>query len=247
MTSRWTCIFAGVLLLATACKRAPVATSAAPTVGPESGTYWARLADIPEGMRVRVHLERVGPRVRGWYVAQPWEGSLEGLVQPDGALLVQIFERGVTQAVGSRDSTVRLAQERNGQRFIGQNDDHQVIELLRAPTGDSRMRPGVWLAHWTGLPFGLAAETRITRDPDGHFRAQYQYRSSGAARDGSFDGQLGADQSLALEWTETSDGNTVARGRASLQRALFGLRGTYGIEGHATGVGEWILEPLSTP
>jgi hypothetical protein len=49
---------------------------------------------------------------------------------------------------------------------------------------------------------------------------------------------------LSISWTEVAERGTVARGRGRLAPTLFGLRGTFGIEGSEEGVGEWILEPL---
>jgi hypothetical protein len=218
--------------------------STQPSIAPRSGHYWARIADVPEGMRVRLSLETDGARVRGAYAAQPWDGELDGVVRADGSLAVRLYERGVTQSVGARDRDVVLRRERGGARYVGQDREGHVVELVRAPMGDGELRPGVWLARWTGLPAGMASEIRVSRDPDGRWRGVYQYQSGGGSRDGSFQGTLSRDGSLDLEWTETNDGTTVARGRAMLRRGRFGLRGSYGIEGHNEGVGEWIFEPL---
>jgi hypothetical protein len=225
---------------ATSARRAP------PARGPASGQYWARIADVPDGMRVRLWLESDGARVRGSYAAQPWDGELDGVVTADGSLALRLFERGVTQAVGARDRAVLLRRVGAGGIYRGVDREGHTVELARAPMGDGALRPGVWLARWTGLPFGMAAETRVARDPDGRYRGVYQYQSGGGDRDGSFAGTLSADGTLELEWTETNDGTTVARGRATLRRGPMGLRGTYGIEGHSEGVGEWVFEPLAT-
>jgi hypothetical protein len=214
--------------------------------GPASGQYWARIADVPAGMRVRLWLERDGARVRGSYSAQPWDGEFDGVVTADGSLALRLFERGVTQAVGARDRAVRLQRVQTDGLYRGVDREGRTVELARAPMGDGALRPGVWLARWTGLPFGMAAETRVSRDPDGRYRGVYQYQSGGGDRDGSFAGTLGPDGTLELEWTETQQGTAVARGRATLRRGPLGLRGTYGIEGHSEGVGEWIFEPLVT-
>ncbi|MBL8679752.1 MAG: hypothetical protein JNK05_11330 [Myxococcales bacterium] len=233
---------------ATACRRVrarrSVATQSSAPLAPRSGHYWARIADVPEGMRVRLSLESDGTRVRGAYTAQPWDGEFDGVVRPDGALALKLYERGVTQSVGARDREVVLRREDQGARYVGQDREGHVVELVRAPMGDGELRPGLWLARWTGLPAGMASEIRVSRDPDGRWRGVYQYQSGGGSRDGSFQGTLSFDGTLDLEWTETNDGTTVARGRATLRRARFGLRGSYGIEGHNEGVGEWIFEPL---
>jgi hypothetical protein len=240
-------LLAALSLASTGCRRAHRSARAAVaqrSLAPANGHYWARIADVPEGMRVRLSIESDGARVRGSYSAQPWDGELEGAVRADGSLAVRLFERGVTQAIGARDREVTLRREGNGARYVGSDREGHTVEILRAPMGDSVVRPGVWLARWTGLPFGMAAETRLTRDPDGRWRGVYQYQSGGGSRDGSFQGTVSADGTLELEWTETNDGTTVARGRASLRPSRFGLRGTYGIEGHSEGIGEWIFEPL---
>lgn len=219
-------------------------TQSTASVAPADGLYWARIADVPEGMRVRLALDSDGRRVRGTYSAQPWDGELDGTIGADGALALRLYERGVTQAIGARDREVTLRRFDRGARYAGADREGHTIELVRAPMGTSELRPGIWLARWTGLPFGMAAETRVSRDPDGRWRGVYQYQSGGGSRDGSFQGTVSADGTLELEWTETNDGTTVARGRASLHPSRFGLRGTYGIEGHSEGIGEWIFEPL---
>jgi hypothetical protein len=210
---------------------------------PTAGLYWAKIADLTDGVRVRLWLQSDGHRVRGDYSAQPWDGELDGTVELDGSLSVRLYERGVTQSIGARDRTVVLRRERNGARYIGVDQHGAVTELLRAPMGEARFGAGVWMAHWTGLPAGMAAEVRVSLDPDGHYRGIYQYQSGGP-RDGSFDGVLLENNTIQLDWTESNDGTTVARGRATLAPARFGYRGTYGIEGHDEGVGEWIFEPL---
>lgn len=226
-------------------RRRAGAPTGARAMAPANGHYWARIADVPEGMRVRLSLESDGARVRGAYAAQPWDGELEGTVNVDGSLTLRLFERGVTQSLGARDREVTLRREDGGRRYIGADREGHLVELVRAPMGDGELRPGLWLARWTGLPAGMASEVRVSRDPDRRWRGHYQYQSGGGARDGSFYGALQRDGALELEWTETNDGTTVARGRATLRRGLFGLRGSYGIEGHNEGIGEWIFEPLA--
>lgn len=243
----WIVAVSALALEANGCRRRAAsgrsATARASSSAPINGQYWARIADVPDGMRVRLSLESDGTRVRGSYSAQPWDGELDGTVLRDGSLSLRLFERGVTQAIGARDREVTL--RRDGLRYIGADREGHTVELVRAPMGTSTLAPGVWLARWTGLPFGMAAETRLTRDPDGRWRGVYQYQSGGGTRDGSFQGTVSTDGTLELEWTETNDGTTVARGRASLHPSRLGLRGTYGIEGHSEGIGEWIFEPLA--
>ncbi|MFO0560702.1 MAG: hypothetical protein U0269_21985 [Polyangiales bacterium] len=243
----WIVTVSALALEANGCRRRAAsgrsATTRASSSAPINGQYWARIADVPDGMRVRLSLESDGTRVRGSYSAQPWDGELDGTVLRDGSLSLRLFERGVTQAIGARDREVTL--RRDGLRYIGADREGHTVELVRAPMGTSTLAPGVWLARWTGLPFGMAAETRLTRDPDGRWRGVYQYQSGGGTRDGSFQGTVSNDGTLELEWTETNDGTTVARGRASLHPSRLGLRGTYGIEGHSEGIGEWIFEPLA--
>jgi hypothetical protein len=243
--ARWIAVLSALALVANGCRRRAVparnSSANASARAPVNGQYWARIADVPDGMRVRLSLESDGTRVRGWYSAQPWDGELEGVVLGDGSLSLRLFERGVTQAIGARDRDVIL--RRDGLRYIGTDREGHTVELVHAPMTNS-LAPGVWLSRWTGLPFGMAAETRLTRDPDGRWRGVYQYRSGGGMRDGSFQGTMSADGGLELEWTETNEGTTVARGRASLHPSPWGLRGTYGIEGHSEGIGEWIFEPL---
>jgi hypothetical protein len=241
-------LVAGALVASSGCRRHAARRAHGANThsrAPTNGLYWARIADVPEGMRVRLWIQSDGARVRGSYAAQPWDGELDGTVLADGALSLRLFERGVTQAVGARDREVTLRRESDGARYVGADREGHTVELVRAPMGDGALRPGVWLARWTGLPFGMAAETRVSRDPDGRFRGVYQYQSGGGSRDGSFAGTLLDNGTLELEWTETNEGTTVARGRASLRRGRMGLRGTYGIEGHNEGIGEWIFEPLA--
>ncbi len=223
-------------------RRAP---QSAQSLAPTNGLYWARISDLTDGVRVRLWLQTDGTRVRGDYTATPWEGEIDGTVLANGSLSVRLYERGVTQAIGSRDRTVILRREHNGARYVGVDQHGTVTELLRAPMGQPTFTAGIWMAHWTGLPSGMSAEVRVTHDPDDHFRGVYQYESSGP-RDGSFDGVMIANNTLQLDWTESNEGTTVARGRATLSPSRFGFRGTYGIEGHDEGVGEWVFEPLIT-
>lgn len=209
-----------------------------------NGLYWAKIADLSEGVRVRLWLQTDGTRVRGNYSAQPWDGEIDGTVQSDGSLSVHLYERGVTQAIGARDRAVVLRRENNGARYVGTDHHGSVTELIRAPMATARFTAGLWMAHWTGLPTGMSAEVRVSHDPDNHFRGVYQYQSGGP-RDGSFDAILQENNTIQLDWTESNEGTTVARGRATLLPSRFGYRGTYGIEGHDEGVGEWTFELLT--
>jgi hypothetical protein len=107
------------------------------------------------------------------------------------------------------------------------------------------LRTGIWLSRWTGLPYGIAVETRLSHDPDGHWRAVYQYQGNGGVRDGSFDGVTETNGALAISWSELVESGSISRGRGRLLPGPFGLRGTYGIDGSSEGIGEWVLEPFA--
>jgi hypothetical protein len=230
--------------LAAGCGHRPAPHATARNSRTISGLYWGRLAEVPDGMRVQVWLESDGERVRGAYTALPWNADIEGHTAGPDAVALTLLERGISRAVGSRTRHVTLRWERSGAVLAGRDEDGGRVELVRAGFAPATLRPGVWLARWTGLPFGMAVETRLTRDPDGHFRAVYQYQGGGGTRDGSFDGELDAQGVLSLSWTELAEGGSVARGRARLAPSVFGLRGSYGIDGSNEGTGEWTLEPL---
>lgn len=221
--------------------------SAVPIACELTGMYWARLGHLPEGMRVQLWLESDGIRVRGSYSAVPWNGEIEGRVASRQEIAVRLIERGVTRAVGSRDREVVLHRDPRGTVLSGTDPSGQRVELVRAGFASPTLRPGVWLARWTGLPFGIAVETRLERHPDGHWRAVYQYQGSGGTRDGSFDGRVDSSGTLSIAWTEVSENGTVIRGKGRLAPAPFGLRGTYGIEESTEGTGEWTLEPFEVP
>jgi hypothetical protein len=91
----------------------------------------------------------------------------------------------------------------------------------------------------------MAVETQLTVRSDGTVRAVYQYEGTGGVRDGSFEGTRDAQGDLEIRWTEVAASGVVASGRGRLHGTPFGLRGTFGIEGSAEGIGEWTLEPLS--
>jgi hypothetical protein len=225
-------------------RRARAMTEASGPVRALAGMYWGRLGEVPEGMRVQVWLDADGTRVRGAYSAVPWNGEIEGRVVARDEVALRFIERGVTRAVGARTRDVALRWDAGGSVLAGIDVEGRRVELVRAGFPPPTLRPGTWMAHWTGLSPGLAVETRLTQTPDGHWRAVYQYQGSGGVRDGSFDGVSEPGGVLAITWTEVAEGGTVERGRGRLAPAPFGLRGTYGIEGSAEGTGEWALEPL---
>ena len=210
-----------------------------------SGLFWGRIADVPNGMRAQVWLDSDGHSIRGGYSAIPWYGEIEGTVAPEGSAHVTMLERGAVQALGAhrREATLRWNTART--ELSGVDSQGHTIDLIRAGFPSPALRPGLWIARWTGLPYGLAVETRVQQDPDGHFRAQYQYQGTGGVRDGSFDGAVDEAGNLSIRWMEiATDSGTVARGLARLSPSEFGLRGTFGIATAAEGVGEWVLEPL---
>ncbi len=215
-------------------------------VGPRTpqGLFWARLPDIPDGMRVQLWLDTDGTRVRGAYSAVPYTGEIEGEVRSRDDVRLTFFERGVTRVVAPRTRSVVLRWDARARTLTGRDAIGGRIELVRAAHESAALRPGLWLGRWTGLPFGLAVETRITQTADGHWRAAYQYQGTGGVRDGSFEGTLDAQSALLIAWTELTESGTVARGRGRLLATPFGLRGTYGIDGSTEGTGEWVLEPL---
>jgi hypothetical protein len=206
--------------------------------------YWARLADIPDGMRAQLWLDTDGVRVRGAYTAMPFNGELEGRMQGDGVELT-FYERGITRMVGSRTRTVVLHWADAGDALSGRDSAGDTIELVRTGFVPPGLRPGLWLSRWTGLPFGISVETRLTQSPDGHWRAMYQYQGSGGVREGSFDGEVAASGVMDIRWQEISESGLVARGRGRLSPNAFGFRGTFGIEGSNEETGEWVIEPFA--
>lgn len=213
------------------------------TAGSVSGLYWGRVGDVPDGMRAQVWLEGLSDgRVRGGYEAVPWSGDVEGRVQGDGSLAVTMRERGFSSAMGARDRELTLRWERPGSVLGGYDARRFRVELVRANRGEPGLRPGLWVARWTGLPHGVGVEMRVSHDEDGHYRATYQYQGTGGVRDGSFDGTVTEQGALVLRWTELVEGGAIARGRARLQPWAFGMRGTYGIDETEAGTGEWTME-----
>ncbi len=211
-----------------------------------SGLFWAHLGDVPDGMRVQVWLDSDGSRVRGSYSAVPYTADLEGRVVSADTVSLSIFERGVTRAIASRTRTAALRWTADGSQLAGVDSTGARIELVRAAFVPPTLRPGLWIARWTGLPYGIAVETRITHGADGRWRAAYQYQGTGGVRDGSFEGTLDEAGVLEIAWTEIAEGRqNVARGRGRLRPAVLGLRGTFGIDGSTEGTGEWFLEPVS--
>jgi hypothetical protein len=210
-----------------------------------SGLFWARLGEVPDGMRVRVWLDTDGDRIRGAYSVPPFNGEIEGRVTQPDAVQLRAVEYGMTRSIPTRSRTARLHWAPDGSLLAGVDDTGTRFELVRAGFLSPALRPGLWIAHWTGLPVGLAVETRLTRGADGRWRAAYQYQGTGNVRDGSFEGTLGGDNALEIVWTEIAEGGNVARGRGRLLPTMFGLQGTFGIDGSHEGTGEWSLEPLS--
>ncbi len=203
------------------------------------------MGDVPDGMRVRVWLDTDGERIRGAYSVPPYNADLEGRVASRDTLTVRVVEHGMTAAITTRTRGATLRWTPDGSMAFGTDDTGTRFELVRAGFVSATLRPGLWISQWTGLPFGLAVETRLTHASDGHWRAAYQYQGNGGVRDGSFDGTQSADGALAIDWTEVAPTGNVSRGRGRLAPTVFGLHGTFGIEGSTEGTGEWTLEPLS--
>lgn len=211
-----------------------------------TGLFWAHVGDVPDGMRVQVWLDSDGARVRGSYSAIPFTVEVEGRVVSADAVALSFFEHGVARAIASRTRSATLRWSSDGSQLAGVDGSGARIELVRAAFVPPALRPGLWIARWTGLPFGMAVETRITRSGDGRWRAAYQYQGTGGVRDGSFEGSVDGTGVLEIVWTEIVAGRQdVSRGRGRLSPGVFGLRGTFGIDGSTEGTGEWFLEPIS--
>lgn len=228
---------------ALACRRAP-STPVLPPSDSSSGLYWGRFADVPEGMRVQVWLQSNGHLVRGAYFGVPYSGDIEGRVLDRDRLELTFYDHGITAAIGSRTRRTTLRWDARRSALAGPDGAGGEAELLRVGFPAPTLRPGLWMSRWTGLPAGMAVETRLTRLPDGRWRADYQYHGSGGVRDGSFEGDMDAAGVLTIRWTEHTESGNIATGRGRLSPGALGYRGTYGIEGHTEGTGEWTIEPL---
>ncbi|MFO0607811.1 MAG: hypothetical protein U0324_31900 [Polyangiales bacterium] len=223
----------GACLALAACStptRAPApVTPAAPT-----GLYWGRWADVPDGVRVQVWLHGVGDRLRGTWELPPWHGELAGARGADGRWLLTWREEGVVAGLRARERMVALALDARTGVLRGGD-----VALTPAGAPSSALRPGLWLARWTGLPPGMAVETVLTRDPGGRWRAAYRYQE----REGMFEGEPAPGGGLAIRWREVSTAGRVAEGRGVLLPSALGLFGTYGVGEASEGTGSWSLEP----
>jgi hypothetical protein len=237
------------LCAAPSCRRKRASETAVPVHAPNAmratGLFWARVGDVPDGMRVRVWLDSDGERVRGAYSVPPYNGEIDGRVAQPDTVQLRAVEYGMTRAIATRTRNVTLRWAPDASLLSGVDDTGVRFELVRAGFVSPTLRPGLWISHWTGLPAGLAVETRITHGADGRWRAAYQYQGTGNVRDGSFEGTQGTNGALEIAWTEIAEGGNVSRGRGRLLPTMFGLQGTFGIEGSNEGTGEWTLEPLS--
>ena len=220
---------------------APVASAAASAV---PGLYWGRWPEVPEGMRVAVWLHEDGDVLRGSWDLPPWHGELAAV--RDGELYDGLWrEEGTVAIQQGRERRVRLRRDaRDGAlREEAPPQGGEPILLQRAGHPTSRLRAGLWLGRWTGLPTGVAVETLLTPLDDGRWRATYRYQD----REGTFDGDALPGGGLAIRWREVSPRDMVARGRGRLLPDVLGLRGTYGVEDRASGTGLWTLEAWRVP
>jgi hypothetical protein len=163
-----------------ACRRAP--TPPPPPPRAPAGLYWGRWRDVPDGVRVQVWLHGVGGRLRGTWELPPWRGEVTGARDAAGRWRVVWREEAVVAGLRARERVVTLAVDaRTG--ALGGDD----VTLSPAGAPSPTLRPGVWLARWTGLPAGMAVETVLSRDPGGRWRAAYRYQE----REGMFEGEGG--------------------------------------------------------
>jgi hypothetical protein len=198
-----------------------------------SGLYWGRWRDVPDGVRVQVWLHGEEGRIRGVWELPPWRGEITGARGADGRWAVRWREEGVVAGLRARERRVSFARDAAGAL---RGDD---VTLTPAGAPPPRLRPGLWLARWTGLPAGMAVETVLSRDPGGRWRAAYRYQE----REGMFEGDALADGALAIRWREVSLAGRVAEGRGLLLASDLGLLGTYGVGAETEGTGYWSLEP----
>jgi hypothetical protein len=213
---------------------------ATPTVDdrPPTGLYWGRWSDVPDGVRVQVWMHGVGERTRGTWELPPWHGEFTGVRDATGTWAVTWREEAVVAAVTMRVRSSHLRRDRHGVLRGAFQDG--ALELAPAAMPDPRLRDGVWLARWTGLPHGMAVETVLTHTPDGRWRAAYRYQE----REGTFEGQIGARGALAIRWREVSTAGRIAQGSGVLHPTATGMLGTYGVGDRDEGTGFWSLEPL---
>ena len=91
------------------------------------------------------------------------------------------MHQGAVAGHRARERRGTLAQD--GATGVLRGDD---VTLTPAGAPPPTLRPGVWLARWTGLPPGMAVETVLSRDPGGRWRAAYRYQEREArGEDGS--------------------------------------------------------------
>ncbi|MDB4928451.1 MAG: hypothetical protein JWM10_935 [Myxococcaceae bacterium] len=219
---------------------APPVPASTPAAG-VAGLYWGRWPEVPEGMRVAVWLHEDGAVLRGSWDLPPWHGELAAL--REGAGYEGVWrEEGTVAIQQSRERRVRLTRDPRDGAFRERSPEGEAVTLERAGAHTSRLRPGLWLGRWTGLPTGVAVETLLTPLGAGRWRATYRYQD----REGSFDGDESAT-GLAIRWREVSPRDQIARGRGHLHRDLLGLRGTYGVEDSEAGTGLWTLEAWRAP
>ncbi len=231
------------LVLLSACARpAAPSPSAAPDGGAITGLYWGSWPDVEQGARVAVWMHGDGRRVRGSWEMPPWRGEVEGTARDNGDVDVVWREEGVVAAAAPRSAFLTFRAGRDGTLRASAGDAGSVV-LRPARFGSPRLRPGLWLSRWTGLPAGMAVETTVTRTPAGTWRATYRYQG----REGSFEGEETAGGRLRIRWRELSSGDHVARGAGLLSPSTLGLRGSFGVGESETGTGWWSLEPAEAP
>lgn len=207
-----------------------------------AGMYWGRWGEVPEGVRVRVWMHGDTRRLRGTWELPPWHGEFSGVAAEGDprVMVVEWREEGVVSVLSARARRVEFRIDPRTGVLRGAGDDAEVIELVPAGQPDARLRPGVWLGRWTGLPPGMAVETVISRVGEGRWRASYRYQE----REGMFEGETDAAGVLSIQWREVSTRGGVAHGRGVLLPVTDGLQGTYGVNEESRGTGLWLLEPL---
>jgi hypothetical protein len=233
------CLVAALL----GCHRGPSKLAGNDNSEAPSGLYWGRWGDVPDGARVQVWLHGAGARMRGTWELPPWHGEITGEREADGQWSVVWREEPVVAAVAMRIRRVKLRRDPRTGALRGALDDG-AVELVPAAMPDPRVREGMWLGRWTGLPHGMAVETVLSRSADGRWHAAYRYQE----REGSFEGEpsAGAPGTIAIRWREVSSTGRIAQGAGLLAKTTTGLFGTYGVGERNEGTGVGSLEPMET-
>ncbi|MEZ4390432.1 MAG: hypothetical protein R3A48_04990 [Polyangiales bacterium] len=231
----WRALLALAPLAACAPRAGASRPEARPAERPLAGRYWGRWSDTPPDTRVTVWIDGDTRRFRGAWDLPPWHGEFDGARDGD-ALDVRWQQEGVVAVHVHHSRAMRWRLGPDGS-LRGEDGDAGVIELTPARDGDPRLREGLWMSRWTGLPPGLGVETVVHRGGDGRWHAAYRYQG----REGSFVGELRGER-LAIRWREVSSQDAVSEGRGLLARSRTGYEGTYGVGDSVTGAGRWSIE-----